>query len=81
MSFFTVDADGKRIKTDILVSGWIRDFGKLTQLLIPNDVTKICFMYWLIKCCDEWLREYTPNGVIMVVMWSKQEYIHGNLDL
>ena len=58
MSCFSVDSEGKRIKSDILVSGWIRDIRKKYGLLIPKDVNNICFEYWLFKLCDEWETKY-----------------------
>ena len=54
MATFAVDGEGKRIKTDILVSGGIRDIAKEYKLLIPHDINGICFDYWLIKECDHW---------------------------
>lgn len=57
-SLFAVDVNGKRIKTDVLVFGWIRLLCKTYRLLMPNDITTICFDYWLIKVCDEWDRDF-----------------------
>ena len=54
MTTFAVDSKGKRIKTDILVSGWIRNIAKQNKLLIPQDINGICFEYWLLKECDHW---------------------------
>ena len=58
MAAFAVDGDGNRIKTDILVTGWIREIGKEHALLIPSDINGICFAYWLAKICDEWDKKY-----------------------
>ena len=63
MSRLAVDAEGKRIKTDILVSSYIRENGKKCELLIPDDINKICFEFWLIKICDEWDKKYIYSGV------------------
>ena len=61
MSQFAVDGQGKRIKTDILVYGYIRDINKKFKLLIPDDINKICFEYWLITVCDEWDKHYLSS--------------------
>ena len=64
MSSLVVDSEGNRIETDILVSGWMRKAERKFKLLIPNVIKKICFEYWLITVCDEWLQEYALNDVI-----------------
>ena len=66
MTAFTVDSNGNRIKTDILVSGWIRELGKKYSLLIPRDINTICFMYWLITICDKWDHEYINHQDIEI---------------
>ena len=53
MATFTVDAEGNRIQTDILVAGWIRECAKTNKLEIPNDITNTCFVFWFIKVCEE----------------------------
>ena len=63
MSLFSVDATGTRIRTDILVSGYIRDIGKEYKLLIPKDINGICLKYWLIKICDEWDKEFSSENI------------------
>ena len=54
MSSLNVDANGNRIKTDVLVSGYLRRCGNEFQLLIPDDITNVCFIFWFISVCDEW---------------------------
>ena len=63
MSLFNVDAEGKRIETDILVTGYIRDSSKEYKILIPEDISKICFVFWFITVTDEWDRQYLAEGV------------------
>ena len=64
MASFAVDSNGKRIETNILVSGYIRNVGKEYKLLIPQDINSVCFDYWLIKVCDEWDTKYAPENEI-----------------
>ena len=63
MAPWAVDAGGKRIKTNILVSGYVREGGEEYKLLIPADVNCICFAFWLIKVCDEWDEELSGNNI------------------
>ena len=63
MASFSVDAEGNRIKTDILVAGYMREAGDECKLLIPNDINKVCFEYWLISICDEWDKELSSDNV------------------
>ena len=58
-SLFPVNANGKRIKTDILVVGWVREFSISNKLIIPKDITNTCFVFWLLKVCDEWDKYYS----------------------
>ena len=44
---FNQDSNGKRITTDILVCGYIADVCKQYQLLIPDEIKRICFAYWI----------------------------------
>ena len=48
-TLFARDLNGKRITTNILVYGYITDIGKEYQLLISDDIKRICFTYWLTK--------------------------------
>ena len=63
MAQLAVDSEGKRIKTDILVCGFIREGGTQCELLIPDDINTICFLFWFIKVCDEWDKKYLADGV------------------
>ena len=63
MTHCAVDGDGNRITTDILVEGYIRENAKKYNVLIPLDINTICFLFWLIKICDEWDKEFLAEGV------------------
>ena len=63
MATFAVDAEGQRIKTDILVAGYIKMVTKEYKLLIPNDIIRICFVHWLIKVCDSWDTHYIADTI------------------
>ena len=65
MAQLAVDAEGKRIKTDILVSGYIKKIATNCALLIPVEINKICFDFWFIQICDEWDDQYLSEGVII----------------
>ena len=54
MASFHVDSNGERIKTDILVSGYIKNAMKQHRLEIPDEIIGLCFLFWLIKVCDQW---------------------------
>ena len=54
MESFTVDSHGKRIKTDILVCGYVRDMMNEYKLEIPDEIIGLCFLFWFIKVCDQW---------------------------
>ena len=63
MAAFAVDSNGKRIKSDILVNGWIRIISLNWRLPIPADISRICFDFWLIKVFDEWDKKFIENDV------------------
>ena len=63
MAQFTVDAKGNRIKTDILVSGYVRENAKQYELSIPVDINKICFLFWFIQVCDKWDKQYLTEYI------------------
>ena len=63
MPQFAADSTGHRIKTDILVCVYMRENGQKCRLLIPVDVNKICFQFWLINVCDEWDKKYLSEEV------------------
>ena len=84
MATYGVDAKGKRIDTDILVAGYIRDCNKDYKLLIPEDINAICFVFWFIKVSDEWDRQYLAknveiNGQIVHTETSQMVSIYGSL--
>ena len=54
MASFSVDSNGQRIKTNILVSGFIKNIMNEHKLDIPDDIIGVCFLFWLIKTCDAW---------------------------
>ena len=54
MSSLCYDHAGNRVTTDILVSGYIREFVDKFRTGIPNEIIKLCFSFWLIDVCDEW---------------------------
>ena len=58
-----VDGKGNRIDTDILVCGYIREKSKQYGLSIPSDINSICFLFWLIKVCDEWDSKYASKYI------------------
>ena len=54
MATLQVDADGNRIETDILISGYLRqDIENQLEMMIPPEIKGLCFQYWFIKVCDE----------------------------
>ena len=63
MATFAVDVQGNRIKTDILVVGYVRNITAECNLGIPSDIIGICFAYWFIKVCDEWDKKLMANHV------------------
>ena len=86
MPSFTVDSEGKRIKTDILVSGYIRECGTKCTLLIPLEINQICFEFWLIKVCDEWDKQFSSTdaeikGYDVVSKNNKLKSIYGCLSV
>ena len=63
MSTLAVDAEGNRIETDILVCGYIREKSEQYRLSIPGDINSICFLFWLIKVCDQWDSKYASKYI------------------
>ena len=63
MPAVAVDSQGNRIKTDILVSGYIKELTKEYELLIPSPIIDICFLFWFIKVCDEWDKEASADSI------------------
>ena len=54
MALFTVDSNGQRIKTDTLVCGYVRNIMDIYNLEIPDEIIALCFLFWIIKVCDQW---------------------------
>lgn len=48
------DSNGGRIQTDILVCGYIDNAMKEYNIEIPDEIIGLCFLFWLIKICDDW---------------------------
>ena len=60
-AFYAVDSHRKRIKTDVLVSGYIRNTARDHGLLIPDGINTICFEYWIVRVCDVWDQEFSSK--------------------
>ena len=54
MALFAVDSNGQRIKTDILVCGYVRNIMDEYKIEIPDEIIGLCFLFWFIQVCDEW---------------------------
>ena len=68
LSMHCYDASGKRIESDILVIGYIRQLiENLHKMNVPNDIKLLCFKYWLINICDEWNEEYFPKDKAQII--------------
>ena len=52
----SLDSDGKMIKTDILVSGYVRNAMNEYnyKVEIPEEIISLVFLFWFIQICDEW---------------------------
>ena len=67
MATLQVDANGIRIKTDILTSGYItQHIEKQFQVLIPPEIKALCFEYWFIKVCDEWDKSFHAKNTHLI---------------
>ena len=73
-SMINVDSNGDRLKTNILISGYLRNCGKKYGLLIPDDMTSICFEYRLIEVCDVWDTKYNANLIDSQTVTFQQNY-------
>ena len=52
---FSLDSKGEKIKSDILVSGYIRkQIIEKYKINIPLQIIKLCFLFWYIDACDKW---------------------------
>ena len=71
MASFCCDANGnqRKIKTDILVAGYVRDIvEEFTTRNIPDEIIQLCFMFWFVTVCDEWDKSMTyPTHEIMEI--------------
>ena len=55
MNFVAVDVKGTKIKSDILVSGYIRkQIMEKFKIYIPMQIIELCFLFWYIDTCDKW---------------------------
>ena len=62
MATYVVDKDGNRIITDILVCGYSRQASDEYNMTIPNEIIRLCFIFWFIEVCDEWSKELSYSG-------------------
>ena len=63
MAGTSFDSKGERITTDILVSGYIKNVVKECNLLIADEIRAICYVFWLIKACDEWDKDSSTEYI------------------
>ena len=55
MSTTQRDKNGKRIITDILTDGYLRQIIEKTyKILIPSEIRQLCFDFWFLNFCDGW---------------------------
>ena len=59
------DSNGHRVKTDIVVTGFIRKVSKEIPMEIPNDIIHLCFLFWLIDICDEWDKSISDENLVI----------------
>ena len=53
MAVCQVDNNGKKIKTDILTAGYLRQhIENQYRLSIPSVIKLLCFMYWFLNAYD-----------------------------
>ena len=65
MSSSCFDAHGNRVKTDILVAGYVRDGTGNVTVDIPVDIIQICFTFWFIDICDQWDKSLCNEHVMI----------------
>ena len=68
-----------RIQTDILVCGYVKHIMNIYQIQIPDEIIGLCFLFWLIKPCDEWdsslcHKSISING--LYAEWTSDIRIH-----
>ena len=51
---FQMNAEGKKIESNILSAGYIRNIEDESELSLPIEIKALCFKFWFIKECDEW---------------------------
>ena len=67
MSVIFVDCDGKRIKTDILTAGYLREeIEDKYKIRIPSEIKRLCFDYWFINICDKWDKTTCDHKLIEI---------------
>ena len=59
-SLSVYDQNGNHIKTDVLVSGYIREI-----IDIPSEIIHLCFLYWFIDICDTWDKSKSQKEAII----------------
>ena len=50
------------IVTDILVSGYTRQAAEEYNIIIPEEIMRLCFVFFFIPICDEWCKELSYAG-------------------
>lgn len=54
MSALTVDAKGKRVVSDILITGYIHEAANSNNMVIPTEIIGLILAFWFIDICDKW---------------------------
>ena len=65
MSSYSVDSNGDRIKTDILVSGYVKEFVAQHEIQVPDEIIGVLFMFWFIDVCDQWDMSLCHESVVI----------------
>ena len=63
MSSATVDVEGNRVITDVLVAGYTHETTNMYDLVIPNEIVGIIFIFWFIDACDQWDQSFCHESV------------------
>lgn len=58
------DSNGERIKTDILVFGYIRNVMNECKIEIPDEIVRVCFLFWFMNVCDQWDKALCHHGYV-----------------
>ena len=48
----SVDSNGDRIKSDILVSGYVNELMREDKIQVPDAIVTMIFMFWFIDVCS-----------------------------